>query len=101
MVNAMIRISKFEVDGKAGLGLQVGLPDSPPLVLLIGNKGFVMCGYLNIDAAEKLGVAAAVVTGVSTVEDALNAEVKAATEEAKKNGVDVGMPGREAIRRLL
>jgi len=97
----MIGIISLKVDGKACLGVKAELPDSPPLLLVIAEKGFVMCGFLNIDAAEKLGVAAAVVSGVKTFDDVLNAEVKAATSKAKAFGVSVGMKGTEALKRML
>ncbi|MEM4713907.1 MAG: DUF1805 domain-containing protein, partial [Candidatus Bathyarchaeia archaeon] len=79
----------------------VELPDSPPLLLVLAEKGFVMCGFLNIEAAERLGVAAAMVTGVKTFEDVLKAEVKAATTRAKGLGIQSGMRGAEALKRML
>ncbi|MEM1540272.1 MAG: DUF1805 domain-containing protein, partial [Candidatus Bathyarchaeia archaeon] len=72
---------------KTCLGVRVELPNSPPLLLVVAEKGFVMCGFLNVEAAERLGVAAAVVSGVKTFEDVLNAEIKAATTKAKGLGV--------------
>lgn len=97
----MISVAQVKVGDKACLGVRVELPDSPPLVLVVAEKGFVMCGFLNIDAAERLGVAAAMVTGVKTFEDVLNAEVKAATTKAKELGVQQGMRGAEALMRML
>ena len=77
------------------------LPDSPPLLLMVADKGFVMCGFLNVEAAERLCVAAAMVSGVKTFEDVLNAQVKAVTSKAKGLGVDVGMKGVEALKRMF
>jgi len=91
----------LKVDGKACLGVRVELPDSPPLLLVIAEKGFVMCGFLNMEAAERLYVAAIMVSGVKTFEDVLNAEVKAATNKAKSLGVEVGMKSAEALKRLF
>jgi uncharacterized protein YunC (DUF1805 family) len=96
----MINVTTVKVDGKTCLGLRVDLPESPPLLLVVADKGFVMCGFLNIDAAEKLGVAAAMVSGVKTFEDVLNAQVKAATTKAKNSGVDSGMKGSEALMHM-
>ena len=76
----------------------VDLPESPPLVTIIGDKGFVMCGFLNVDAAEKLGVTAAVVSGVRTFDDVLRAKVKAVTSKAEMRGIRRGMTGLEALR---
>ena len=97
----MIGIISLKVDGKACLGVKAELPDSPPLLLVIAEKGFVMCGFLNVDVAERLGVAAAVVSGVKTFEDVLSATVKAATSKAKSQGVEAGMKGAEALKRMF
>ena len=52
-----------------------------------------MCGFLSVDVAERLGVAAAVVSGVKSFDDVLNAEVKAVTSKAGSFGVRVDMKG--------
>lgn len=97
----MINVTTIKVDGKPCLGLKVDLPESPPLLLMVAEKGFVMCGFLNIDAAEKLSVAAAMVSGVKTFDDVLNAQVKAVTTKAKSLGVEVGTKGTEALKKMF
>jgi len=97
----MISVAQVKVGNKTCLGVRVELPDSPPLLLIVAEKGFVMCGFLNIEAAERSGVAAAMVSGVKTFEDILNAEVRAATSKAKGIGVQLGMRGAEALARML
>jgi uncharacterized protein YunC (DUF1805 family) len=42
-----------------------------------------MCGFLNIDVAEKVNVTAAMVSGVKTFDDVLAAEIKAVTSKAQ------------------
>lgn len=97
----MIEVNRLKIDGKTAVGLRVDLPDSPPLVAIIGEKGFVMCGFLNVNAAERLGVAAAMVSGVKTFDDVLDAEVKAVTSKAETKGIKQGMKGREAVKLLF
>ncbi|MEM3730242.1 MAG: DUF1805 domain-containing protein [Candidatus Bathyarchaeia archaeon] len=97
----MINIVSLKVNNKNCLGLKVDLPNSPPLLLVIAEKGFVMCGFLNVDAAEKLNVAAAMVSGVKSFEDILNANVKALTSKAKELGIEAGMKGTEALKRMF
>ena len=97
----MIGVSPLRIGEKTATGLRVELPDSPPLLMIIGQKGFVGCGFINIDAAEKLNVAAATVAGVKSFEDVLNAAVKAATSKAQTEGVRVGMKGKKAVKLLL
>ena len=38
----MINMTSLEIDDKAVTGLKVELPDSPPLLMVIGHTGFVM-----------------------------------------------------------
>jgi uncharacterized protein YunC (DUF1805 family) len=97
----MIEINQLKIDSKTAVGLKVDLPDSPPLLLVMGETGFVMCGFLNMNAAEKLNVSAAAVSGVKSFEDVLEARVKAVTSEARKKGIEAGMKGKDAIELLL
>jgi uncharacterized protein YunC (DUF1805 family) len=87
----MFQIDKIEVNEKSFQGLKVELEGLPPLLLIKGKKGFVMCGYLNVDVAERLGAAAAIVSGVKTFDDVLNAEIKAATSKGNALGL---LPGK-------
>ena len=96
----LICIEKIKIDDKTVLGLKVELPNSPPLLLMAGEKGFIMCGYLNVEVAERLQVAAAMVSGVKSFQDVLEAEIKAATSKAREMGISLGMKGREALRKL-
>jgi len=97
----MIAVESLKVEGKDCLGVKVELPDSPPLLAIMGSKGFVMCGFLNMEAAERLGVVAAMVSGVKTFEDVLNGQVKAVSSKAENLGVEVGMKGAEALKHML
>ena len=96
-----VLIEQVEVGGRKALGVRVELPGSPPLLIIVAERGFVMCGFLNVEAAERLGVAAAMVSGVKTFEDVLEAEVRAATSRARALGVEEGMRGREALALMM
>lgn len=96
----MIYIESLKVQDKTYFGVKVELPDSPPLLLVIAKKGFVMCGYLSIEAAEKLGVAAAMVRGVTDFHEILDTEIKAVTSKAETLGVDVGIKGSKALKQM-
>jgi uncharacterized protein YunC (DUF1805 family) len=97
----MINVASLKVGEKTCLGVRIELPESPPLLLVMADKGFVMCGFLNVDAAEKLGVVAAMVSGVKSFEDVLNANVKAVTSKAETFGVRIGMKGAEALTLMF
>jgi uncharacterized protein YunC (DUF1805 family) len=73
--------------------IQLGLP----LLVIRGSKGFLGCGYINIETCNKTSEACAIVTGVKTHDDMLNAEIKAVSTEAAKLGVRTGMKGEEAL----
>ncbi|MDH7564020.1 MAG: DUF1805 domain-containing protein [Candidatus Bathyarchaeota archaeon] len=96
----MICVESVKIGDIDCLAAKIDLPATPPLLVIIAEKGFVMCGFLNMEAAERLGAAAAMVSGVKTFEDVLNAEVKAVTTNARKLGVNVGMNGAEALKHL-
>jgi len=91
----MILIEK--VEDSTGIQIDAG---NAPLLILIANKGFIMCGYLNIEVSEKLGDAACVVRGVRSFEDVLNAKIVALTSKAKEFGITEGMTGREALKLM-
>ncbi len=97
----MISIMSVKVDDKTCLGVRIELPDSPPLLVITAERGFVMCGFLNMEAAERIGATAAMVSGVKTFEDVLNAQVKAATSKAKSLGVQEGMKGVDSLKRMF
>jgi len=95
----MIEVTPIQIDNKTATGLKVDLPESPaPLIMIIGSKGLVCCGFINMNAAERLSVAAVMVSGVKTFNDVLNAEVKVATAKAQTLGVKVGVKGKDALK---
>lgn len=87
------------VSGGTVTGVRVDLPGAPVL-MLVGAKGFVGCGYFRTDVADRVGHALAVVSGVASFDDMLAAEVKAVSAAAGALGVAAGMAGREAVARL-
>lgn len=70
------------------------------LILLRGSHGYVMCGYLNMKAAEKFKDVAVKVTGVSSIDDALAASVHSCSSSARKLGIYKGQPIKEVLRSI-
>ncbi|MDP2767779.1 MAG: DUF1805 domain-containing protein [Candidatus Methanoperedens sp.] len=93
-------IEEIKLEKGSALGLKLDM-EHAPLLVIRANKGFVMCGYLNMDVANKLGDVAVRVTGVKSFEDVLNAKAVDVSEAAKKLGITVGMPAREALTKML
>ena len=69
------------------------------MLILLCEKGYIMCGYLNKEAADKFEDAAAVVGG-SSFDEILANPVKAVTSKAAELGVEVGMTGLQAAEKL-
>ncbi len=93
-------VEQIELENGSALGIKVDM-EHAPLLVIRAKKGFVMCGYLNIDVASKLGDVAVRVTGVKTFEDVLNAKAVEVSEAAKKLGISVGMSAGEALTKML
>ena len=74
------------------------IPTNNTFVLIIGaENGFLGCGYLNVEIANKVGDVCAIVTGVKTPDDMLDAKVVAASDAAKELGIKEDMTGKEAL----
>ncbi len=71
------------------------------LIIASASRGFIMCGYLNIDIAEKLGDAACIVSGVSTVDQLMAKPVVKLTRQAQELGICLGDTGHEALEKML
>lgn len=95
-------MKRFEVKLKNGTaeGYEIQFPHAQ-LVFVLTKKGFVMCGYLNIETADKLGDVAAIVRGVKTVDELLKAKVQEVSAAAKKIGVEFGMTGESALEKMI
>ncbi|MBS7287242.1 MAG: DUF1805 domain-containing protein [Candidatus Freyarchaeota archaeon] len=80
------------------LGLRVNL--KPPFLMIICPRGVLACGYFSVEVAEKFGVTAAVVRGVSSFDEMLEAKVVSVTSKARELGVAEGCSGRDAVLRF-
>lgn len=98
----MIKTEILQVNGKPVQGVCITAPGGeghPNMLVLVADKGYVMCGYLNQDAAAQFGDAACVVGG-SSFEELLANPVKAVLPEAENLGIQVGMTGKQACEIL-
>ena len=84
------------IEGEKFRGDIIPLPHAS-LLLLQAKNGMLGCGSFNLETAEKLGDALAVVTGVSTYEEMLASEVRKVSSAAAALGVRVGQSGKEAL----
>lgn len=92
-----VHIKMINLEKKKVIGIEIELPDAPPLILIRGDKGFVMCGYLNIDVAEKLGILAIRVSGVKNIDEMLEKTISEVTTKAMELGIKPGMKVKDIL----
>jgi uncharacterized protein YunC (DUF1805 family) len=95
----MLEIDTFERKGKTFQYIRLSL-EKAPLLLIKGQAGFVMCGYLNIDAAEKLGDFAVRVTGVNDLDSMLGSKISQVTSKARQAGISEGQTVADVLEYL-
>lgn len=71
-----------------------------PLLIAKKSKGFLACGYINVETCNKTEEACAIVTGVNSYEDMLKASVVAVSNRAIELGIKVGDSGESALLKL-
>lgn len=91
-------IVRVKVVGEGVVGVEVEVPNGPPLVLLRGRNGIVACGFLDVAVADKLGVVAARAFGVKSVEELLEKEIVEATSRARELGIREGVRVRDIVK---
>lgn len=79
----------------------VHVPTEGTNILLVkAAGGFVGCGYFDVNVANRVGDAVAIVTGVKTLDDLLAAPIVRLSDRAREAGVTEGMSGRDALLLL-
>jgi len=92
-------MDKVQLDGN-DLDAITFATQNTKILAIRAARGLLGCGYISVETAAKVGDALAVVSGVSSYEDMLNAAVKAVSPAAEALGVRPGMAGRDALLRM-
>jgi uncharacterized protein YunC (DUF1805 family) len=92
-------MDRLQIGGKSFEGMHVTTEHSAVL-LIRGARGLLGCGYLSVEAADRLGDALAVVRGVQSYGDMEKAAVSAVSRRARELGVSEGMSGAQALALL-
>ncbi len=95
----MIETEMIETEKGAALGIRAEL--KLPLLLVIGEKGWLGCGYFSTTTPDKAGEAAAIVSGAKTFDELMDKSVVWASAKAKGLGIIEGMKGRDALKKLI
>jgi uncharacterized protein YunC (DUF1805 family) len=93
-------VKEFLLNGKKYWGFEGEIYSGSNLTFIKGGKGFIMCGYLNLEMAEKMNNVAAVVTGVKTIDDMLNKSVVSSTTNAQNLGIVPGISVLKALDKI-
>ena len=96
----MIKLEKIDIDNKEAEGVSVNT-ENTFIFVIKAKKGFLACGYFDINVANKVGDTAAIVTGVKTFDDMLNANVVKVSEKANELGIKEGMKGKRALKLMF
>lgn len=100
----MINVYPIPFDDQIALAISVQLPKTS-LVMVTTELGYIMCGALDVGLLNaKLahrGIVAGRAVGVKTIDELLDAPLESVTLKAQEYGIEVGLPGREAIRKML
>lgn len=93
-------IKDINIDNFIFKGYQI--PTQNTSVLMIhGHNGFLACGYINLEIANKRNDVCALVTGVKSLEDMLEAKVFKLSNAALQAGIKEGMTGKEALLLMV
>ncbi len=92
-------MDKLEIGGKVFDAYTVKTANTSILIIR-GGCGMLACGYLNLETANKLGDALAIVTGVGSYADMLKKPVVAVSKAAEALGVKPGVSGEDAVSLL-
>ena len=92
-------VETLNLDGVVCTGAAIPTPNATLLVINAPN-GLLGCGYFSLATADKLNDALAVVRGVGSFDDMLNAKVCEVSVAAEKLGIAVGMSGKDALKLM-
>ena len=93
-------IQKIKIGSNVALGVNLELPNAN-IIVIRAKKGYVMCGYLSMETANRLGDIAAKVKGVKNFDELLKAKVVEVSEKAKENDIKEGITGKEALEKMF
>jgi uncharacterized protein YunC (DUF1805 family) len=75
------------------------IPLAQTLLLVKGSRGIAACPYLNVEMFEKTGEACNIIPA-ARIDGMLDSKVTALTPKARELGIEIGMPGREALDKI-
>lgn len=71
------------------------------LIVIRGTKGYVMCGYLNMAAANKFRDVAIKIVGISSIKQALETKAYSVSKAAKDKGIFKGQAIKDILKIII
>ncbi|MGN7358186.1 YunC family protein [Paenibacillus sp. SAF-054] len=100
----MVTMEPISVGEHTLVGVEVKLPKTT-LLTISTSRGYIMCGALDVGLLnDRLGdrkIIAGRAVGVKTLNQLLEAPLESVTKEAAALGIIPGMPGHEALLKML
>ncbi|MGC8646811.1 MAG: YunC family protein [Thermoplasmata archaeon] len=94
-----MEIENIRLDNGNAMGLRWNLGNAY-LLIIKREKGYLMCGYLNMEIANRVGDIAGIVSGVSTFDEMLEKPVNVLSKKAIETGIKPGINGKEFLELL-
>ncbi|HLC65948.1 MAG TPA: DUF1805 domain-containing protein [Candidatus Nanoarchaeia archaeon] len=95
----MIETTKMNIEGVECEAVSIKTENSN-VFLIKTKKGFIGCGYFDVEAANKFHDAVAIVSGVTNLDEMLSFPVAKISEKAKILGINDKMKGKDALMKL-
>ncbi|MDW7614215.1 DUF1805 domain-containing protein [Peribacillus simplex] len=100
----MISMIPIILDNHTFLAISVRLPKTN-LLAVASEKGYIMCGALDVallnDKLRDRKILAGRATGVTSIDELLEAPLESVTLEAEEKGIYPGMIGKEALIKMI
>ena len=100
----MINMMPIHLESQTFLAVSVQLPKTN-LLAVASKKGYIMCGALDVallnDKLKDRKIMAGRATGVTSIEELLEAPLESVTWEAAERGIHPGMIGRDALMKMV
>lgn len=94
-----MEIQYIDLNGNRLKGVKI--PTKNTAILIIeAPKGFLGCGYFDIEVANKFNDAAAIITGVKNLKEMLEKPVQRVSKAAQNLGIKEGALGIDALRKM-
>lgn len=89
----------INIDGKEFEAIDIQTAKAN-ILMIKASQGFLACSYFDIATADRLNEPVALVTGVKSFQDMLEAKVIKVSKAAQELGISEEMTGKEALMKI-